>query len=307
MSKSDSAVGSFRSLVELTRPFTLLPPVLGMVSGSVMGLGSDAEPIGRLIHSPWFYVGLGALLAGVMNAGSNIINQVTDRDIDTINKPGRPIPSGRVTVGSALAWSGLFFLGSLLLGLWIGVACFVAALGGALCSLAYSVPPLRLKQRGWAANGIIALARGLLLKVAGWACVASVLDPEPWLIGSIFFLFLMGATTSKDYSDMEGDRKGGIRSLPIIYGPIRAAWLTAPFYVLPWFLLSAFTWAGYLSGNATALYSLGFILALWGSYTCWLILRDPEELSRLENHPSWKHMYLMMMTAQVGLAGAYLV
>jgi hypothetical protein len=48
-------------------------------------------------------------------------------------------------------------------------------------------------------------------------------------------------------------------------------------------------------------------LALWGGYTCWLILRDPEDLAKTENHPSWTHMYLMMMAAQIGFAVAYLI
>ena len=37
-----------------------------------------------------------------------------------------------------------------------------------------------------------------------------------------------------------------------------------------------------------------------------LILRDPDELTTTENHPSWKHMYMMMMFVQVGLAVAYI-
>ena len=52
---------------------------------------------------------------------------------------------------------------------------------------------------------------------------------------------------------------------------------------------------------------LGVLLAAWGLYTCTLLLRDPEALARTENHPSWTHMYLMMMAAQAGFAAAYLV
>ena len=33
----------------------------------------------------------------------------------------------------------------------------------------------------------------------------------------------------------------------------------------------------------------------------------PEELARRENHPSWTHMYWMMMVAQCGFALAYLL
>ena len=47
------------------------------------------------------------------------------------------------------------------------------------------------------------------------------------------------------------------------------------------------------------------IFTLWGAYTVWLLLRDPDSLTTTENHPAWKHMYLMMMGAQVAFALAY--
>ena len=60
----------------------------------------------------------------------------------------------------------------------------------------------------------------------------------------------------------------------------------------------------YAMGNPL---DLGLTLAAWGGYTVRLILRNPEDLARVENHPSWTHMYLMMMAAQIGFAVAYLV
>ena len=88
----------------------------------------------------------------------------------------------------------------------------------------------------------------------------------------------------------------------------------APFYIVPWLLLPLGAWLDnpwapgqtILTGNAWLLSGLGIGLALWGSYTVSLILRDPEALAKTENHPSWTHMYLMMMAAQVGFAVAYL-
>ena len=52
---------------------------------------------------------------------------------------------------------------------------------------------------------------------------------------------------------------------------------------------------------------LGPALVLYGMYTTWLLVRKPEELASTENHPSWTHMYLMMMVAQVGFALAYVL
>ena len=87
----------------------------------------------------------------------------------------------------------------------------------------------------------------------------------------------------------------------------------APSFVLPWLLIPIGVVLpdpfapqhALLTGNPTALVVLGVVLALWGLYTVWLILRDPQALAESENHPSWTHMYLMMMLAQVGFALAY--
>ena len=83
--------------------------------------------------------------------------------------------------------------------------------------------------------------------------------------------------------------------------------MIAPFFVLPWLLMPLGVHLRILTGNPTFLSVLGIALALWGAYTVWLIVRNPDELTATENHPSWRHMYLMMMAAQVGFAAAYLV
>ena len=90
------------------------------------------------------------------------------------------------------------------------------------------------------ANWTIAIPRGCLLKVAGWAMVARIGHWEPWAIGSIFMLFLVGAASTKDFADIEGRRAGGCKTLPILHGPKKAAWIIAPFFVFPWLLVPLF-------------------------------------------------------------------
>ncbi|HXM75154.1 MAG TPA: hypothetical protein VN971_00075, partial [Thermoanaerobaculia bacterium] len=89
-------------------------------------------------------------------------------------------------------------------------------------------------------------------------------------------------------------------------------WMIAPFFVLPWLLIPLFAWlpgpAGtraLLTGNRALLTALGIVLALWGVYAARLLVRNPDELARTENHPAWTQMYLLMMAAQVGFALAY--
>ena len=146
----------------------------------------------------------------------------------------------------------------------------------------------------------------MLLKVAGWSTVKTIVGLEPWYIGAIFGLFLLGAATTKDFADIEGDRAGGCQTLPILYGVKKAAWMIAPFFVLPFVLIPVGVWTGILTGNPTLLMVLGPALdRSTAIYTVYLLVRRPEELATTENHPSWTHMYLMMMLAQIGFALAY--
>ena len=317
--------------VRFARPFTLLPPLLGVVSGAITAWGSASNPHvlagqpRRFTLSIIATIALGSLCAALLNAASNVVNQIYDVENDRINKPGRPLITGEIAERSAFRYAWALYLAAIvptwLVVIWPAVSladrlgaplsrhqCFAIFLLGMLFTLIYSAPALgRTKADAFLANLTIAIPRGCLLKVAGWSMVASVFTLEPWFIGSIFFLFLVGAASTKDFSDMPGDAAAGCRTLPIRFGVRRASRMIAPFFVIPWLLMPLGAWLGVLTGNRWVLTGLGVGLALWGCYTVYLILRDPDDLATSENHPSWTHMYLMMMAAQVGFAAAYLV
>jgi 4-hydroxybenzoate polyprenyltransferase len=136
--------------------------------------------------------------------------------------------------------------------------------------------------------------------------VKTVFGLEPWFIGSIFGLFLLGASTTKDFADTAGDAEGGCRTLPIVYGVRRAAWMISPSFVVPFPLISLGASTGILTGNRTLLQVLAACLTAYGVYVCYLMLRRPEDLAVEANHVSWAHMYRMMFVAQIGFAVAYL-
>ncbi|HYQ96109.1 MAG TPA: UbiA family prenyltransferase [Candidatus Eisenbacteria bacterium] len=290
---------------ELARPFTLLAPALGMFTGSLIALGAT-HPVPLV---PWVAVkiALGTLMAAVLNAASNVLNQVTDLEADAINKPGRPLPSGRISAPEAIRFSGWLYVTAFLLATPIGPQCTLLAGTAATLTVAYSAPPLRWKAIPYLANLVIAIPRGVLLKVAGWSCVRDFGRLEPWYIGAIFGLFLLGATTTKDFADQKGDAAAGFRTLPVVHGPRRAAWIIAPFLVLPFLLIPVGVARGYLTGNPTILDALTAVLCLWGAYVVTLMVRRPGDLAKTENHPSWTHMYVMMFVAQIGFALAYLI
>jgi 4-hydroxybenzoate polyprenyltransferase/fatty acid desaturase len=312
--------------VALTRPFTLLPPMLGIVSGAVCALGvaaPDAPSPASSAHTPeaWRAIGIAAGCAAILNAASNVLNQLTDVESDRWNKPDRPLVTGEIRRGPAWVFAALAYVAGVLPTWWIGPTLsaagatlrpvFLLFLAAAVATWVYSVPALgRTKARGALANLTIAVPRGVLLKVAGWGTVASVAAPEPWLIGVIFGLFLIGAASTKDFADIEGDRRDGCRTLPVTLGPQRAAQRIAPFLVLPWLLLPLGAWTPgepLLTANPVALTLVGLGLAAWGWRTAALLLGDVDAVTTSENHPAWQSMYRMMLAAQVGVAAAYLV
>jgi len=310
------------AFLEITRPFTLMPPFLGIVSGSFAALGSMAATgkIGFVegLRLYWPFLLMGGIMASILNAASNVLNQVTEIELDRKNKPTRVLPQGRMTARLALIWSAVLYVLALAIAWMIeplpGIRhTFWCALIAAVATVLYSAKPFYLKARGWWANITIAIPRGCLLKVAGWGCVASALDPEPWFIGFVFMLFLLGAASSKDFSDYEGDKADGLRTLPVIYGMTKTTRLIAPFFVLPWLLMIAGVLlhrpdseSPVLHANPVAIIVMGLALAGYGVYIAHS-MRNLSVASIEGNHPAWKHMYFMMMLGQIGIVFCYLV
>jgi 4-hydroxybenzoate polyprenyltransferase len=304
-----SASSRLRALADFARPFTLVAPALGFASAAATAVG--AHPRETWSWGLLVFPAIGALMAAVLNIASNGLNQIYDFEIDCINKPKRPLPSGRMSRREAWAVTIVAFAASLALAWLVAPGgrheCFWMVAAAALITTCYSVPPVRTKQRGIWANVTIAIPRGVLLKVAGWSSVKTAVGLEPWFLGAVFGLFLLGATTTKDFADMEGDRRGGCRTLPIQFGVTRAAWMISPSFVLPFLMIPAGAWAGILTGNFWLLQLLGAFMTAYGVYVCFLMLRRPGDLAVEENHVSWAHMYRMMFAAQIGFALAYLL
>ncbi len=295
---------------EFARPFTLLMPAAGMIAGSLIALGAKPRFVSNWVGTPFAILGdiaLGAAMAAILNAGSNGLNQIFDIEIDRINKPQRPLPSGRLTLKQAWIFTGITLAAGVVLAWMINLQCLLLAAAATLLTACYSVPPARTKRWGILANITVSIPRGFLLPIAGWSVVKSVASPEPWLLSIPLGLFMLGATSTKDFSDIKGDLAGGCYTLPVRYGIRKTAVFIAPFFVFPFALWPFMMQANLLSGPAAGIWALSIALPLFGIYIDYRILRNPEELSNIENHISWKLIYLMAIFAEAGLALVYLL
>jgi 4-hydroxybenzoate polyprenyltransferase len=298
-----------RLILEFARPFTLLAPFIGFFSWGLAAFG--AQPEISFSVTGIIPVLIGAVMASSLNVASNGINQIFDIEIDRMNKPERPLPSGRLSLTAAWVVAITFYGLALLLAWFIAPTgahqCFVIVLIAAVCTVLYSAPPARTKRFIFLSNLTIALPRGALLVVAGWSAVRNIFNPEPWYLALIFGAFIFGAATTKDFSDIEGDKKGGCNTLPVCYGVKKAAYITALFFIFPFILIPLGVMLGVLSAERGLVYILGGLLIAYGAFIGYLLVRRPEELATERNHISWKHMYLEMMVAQVGFAVVYLL
>ena len=169
---------------------------------------------------------LGLILAGPLVCGaSQVVNDWFDRDVDAINEPDRPIPSGRVPgrwgLWFAIGWTALAAVAALPLGRW-GFGAVVLALA---LAWAYSAPPLRLKRNGWWGNASVGLSYEGLAWITGASLLVATPRPAPTSL-ALALLYSIGAhgiMTLNDFKAIDGDRRMGIGSLPVRLGVDRAA------------------------------------------------------------------------------------
>jgi chlorophyll synthase len=154
--------------LQLTKPVTWIPLVWGTMcgaaaSGNYHWMWNPFDPNDRnvLLGLDDAAKGLVAMiLAGPFLTGyTQTINDWYDRDIDAINEPYRPIPSGAISEGQVIAQIWVLLLGGLGiaygLDVWAGhdtPTVLLLSIFGSFISYIYSAPPLKLKQNGWAGN-----------------------------------------------------------------------------------------------------------------------------------------------------------
>jgi chlorophyll/bacteriochlorophyll a synthase len=215
------------AVLELLKPITWFPPMWAYACGAVSS--------GVTLSGHWAQALLGIVLAGpLVCAASQAVNDWYDRDVDAINEPQRPIPSGRIpgTWGFriACAWSALSLVVASMLGVWVLAATVV----GMALAWAYSAPPVRLKQNGWWGNAACAFCYEGLAWFTGAAALLGAL-PHPLIIACavLYSLGAHGIMVLNDFKAIEGDTRMGVRSLPVQLGPNTAAGVACLTMALP--------------------------------------------------------------------------
>ncbi|MEB3352138.1 MAG: chlorophyll synthase ChlG [Cyanobacteriota bacterium] len=214
--------------LQLMKPVTWIPLIWGVICGAAASgnfhwrLADVAAAIACMLMS-------GPLLAGY----TQTINDYYDREIDAINEPYRPIPSGAIPLPQVKLQIWVLLLAGLAVAFsldrWAGhrtPVLLLLALGGSFVSYIYSAPPLKLKQNGWLGNYALGASYIALPWWAGQALFGQ-LTLTTALLTLAYSLAGLGIAVVNDFKSVEGDRALGLQSLPVVFGVQRASWISA--------------------------------------------------------------------------------
>jgi len=210
--------------LQLMKPITWIPLMWGIICGAASS-GNYTWTLENVLISAACMLLAGPLLTGY----TQILNDYYDRDIDAINEPYRPIPSGAISLPQVVVqiWV-LLFAGigvAYALDRWAGhefPTITALAIGGSFLSYIYSAPPLKLKQNGWA--GSFALGASYIA-IPWWTghALFGELDITIMLLTLFYSFSGLGIAIINDFKSVEGDRQLGLKSLPVMFGVTNAA------------------------------------------------------------------------------------
>lgn len=167
-------------------------------------------------------------------AAGNVINDYFDYNIDLINKPERPIPSGRISLKNGRNYAYLlFFAGTLcgflisyLTGNWIPFA-IVLFTDIVLYLYAYT-----LKATPLIGNLIVGFLTGFGFVFGGFTINNPSIIATSIFLGFFAFVMTTAREIIKDIEDIEGDMADNAKTLPILIGKKKPAVLAAILIIL---------------------------------------------------------------------------
>jgi chlorophyll/bacteriochlorophyll a synthase len=291
--------------LQLMKAITWIPLMWGVICGAASS-GRFTWTVENVLISAACMLMSGPLLTGY----TQTINDYYDRDLDAINEPNRPIPSGAISLGQVRSQIWILLLGGLAvaygLDRWANhefPILFALALGGSLISYIYSAPPLKLKQNGWLGNYALGASYIALPWWAGHALFGE-LNSTIVVLTLIYSMAGLGIAVVNDFKAVEGDRQLGLKSLPVMFGVQTAAWICV-------LMIDIFQggMAAYLIGIHKNLYAVLLILLIIPQITFqdMYFLRNPLENDVKYQASAQPFLVLGMLVTAIALGHSALV
>jgi geranylgeranylglycerol-phosphate geranylgeranyltransferase len=206
--------------------------------------------VGAALSSPqfsstlWLYLFYGFITGFTLTAASMAINDYYDRQIDAVNEPNRPIPSGLIKPKEALLFAFVLTTIGFAAAYLTNIFCFAIAIIAWIIFATYATIG---KRSGLPGNFLVSICVAIPFIYGSYT--VSVLELNVLIFASIVFLSDTGREITKGIVDVEGDKKYNVKTLAVRFGEKVAAVAAVFFYLsavllspIPWFLQLVSFW-----------------------------------------------------------------
>lgn len=225
--------------INISRPLNVVIAFISIGMGAV--LAGSLQPVTAVMAA--------CISGALITAAANAMNDVFDVEIDTVNKPNRPLPCKILSLQEAKIFSFILFVAGICFAFFINVIAFAVAVVFSVLLYLYSAYLKRMVLWG---NAMVSLATGVAF-IYGGIAVGQV---KYAIFPAIFAFFMHFAREIiKDIEDVKGDRHGKANTLVVVYGIKPGQWLITILLII-------------LAGMTL----VPFFIEIYNRYYLWIVL-----------------------------------
>ena len=241
-----------KGLIKLLRPELPFAAGVSVILGEIIAFG----------NLPSFSeLTLGFMWGFFLSGSAMILNDYFDIEVDKVNAPNRPLPSGLISSGTAIVFTIVISLLGLLVSFFINRMAVLLYITFWIIGFLYN---WKFKEKVLLGNIFVSFSVAITIILGG------IVVGNPWNIATLIFsmmlfVFNLGEEIAADAMDIEGDKKRNIKSIAILVGRKKALYISFSLFIT--FIVLSFlpVLIGIFGGSYLIIISLTNILILfWG-------------------------------------------
>jgi len=208
-----------KGLINLMRPELPFAAGISVIMGEIITLG----------HLPSLKeLFLGFMWGFFLSGSAMILNDYFDIEVDKINAPDRPLPSGLISPATAIVFTFIITLIGLLISFFINLSAIILYIIFWFIGFLYN---WTLKEKGLVGNLFVSSSVAVTI-ILGGIVVGSPWNKAVMIFSMMLFVFDLGEEIAADAMDIEGDKKRNIKSIAILIGRKKALYISFLLFII---------------------------------------------------------------------------
>jgi len=213
-------MGKLSGYLRLMRPVNCLMMGFAVIVGGTLAISNVSSIF-------WINLIYGFITGFMLTAASMAINDYYDREIDAINEPNRPIPSGLIKPKKALTFALILTVIGFATALVTNIFSLLVAIIAWLAFVTYTTVG---KRSGLPGNLLVSTCVAIPF-IYGSVALSNKVELNVLIFVSMVFVANSGREITKGIADVKGDKSKNIKTLAVRYGEKTAAVAAALFYL----------------------------------------------------------------------------